>query len=124
MDNRYGVKVKISFTILVAIIVASSLFTSTCFRNKKATQDRMFMEFSDYDLVIREFNASLRHYNVANFSVFNERLQMYNISTVYVEPYTILQNVYIFYYQRNEAVYRTFIKIVKYDLCQYRLKYY
>ena len=123
MDNRYGVKVKISFTILVAIIVASTLFASICWRNKKATQSSMFEEFYDYDLVVKEFNTSLRHYNVANFSVFTERLKMYNISTVYVEPYTILNNVYIFYYERNKAVYRTFIKILPYNLCQYRLKY-
>ncbi len=57
-------------------------------------------------------------------TIRDTRLNIEGIIEVKENATLILENVnvYIFYYERNEAVYRTFIKIVKYDLCQYQLK--
>lgn len=107
--------------LIVLFLITGYVFVSTCWRNRLATREGLFEELSDYELIVKEFDPSMHSFSVGNFSLFKQRLQEYNISTVYVEPYSGLTNSYIFYYVRNGGVYRSFIDIEIYGICRYRL---
>jgi len=105
----------------ILFLITGYVFVSTCWRNKRAIREGLFEELSDYELIVKEFDPSMRSYSVGNFSIFLQRLEEYNISTVYVEPFSDLTNSFRFYYIRNGSVYRSFVAIKSYGICQYRL---
>ena len=105
----------------VLFLITGYVFVSTCWRNKRATREGLFEELSDYELVIDEIDLSLSSYTVGNFSLFKQRLSEYNITTVYVRPFSDLSNHFSFYYVRYGSVYRSSVGIEPYGICRFRL---
>jgi len=107
--------------LLVLVLITGYVFVSTCWQKKRAIREELFEELSDYELIVKEHEPSRYSYSVGNFSIFKLRLQEYNISTIYVEPFSDLTNSFSFYYIRNGSVYRSSVAIRPYGICQYRL---
>jgi len=105
----------------VLFLITGYVFVSTCWRNKRVIREGLFDELSDYELIVKEFDPSMRSYSVGNFSIFLQRLEEYNISTVYVKPFSDLSNHYSFYYVRYGSVYRSSVGIEFYGICRFGL---
>ena len=55
-------------------------------------------------------------------TLFKGKLVQFNISTVYVEPYTDSSTVFKFYYPRGDVFGRTSVNLEYYGFCQYRAR--
>ena len=107
---------------LVFLVFFGSLFVFQCNRNKSKLRDSVFVELSDYDLVIDEMESDVPRFNVGNFSLFLNRLDEWNITTVYVEPYSDSSSNLVLYYILFEKYYMTNIDFEYYGICRYRIR--
>ena len=107
--------------ILVILIFTGSLFVYECNRKKSKLRDSVFSELSDYDLVIDEMERDVPRFSVGNFSIFLKNLDKWNITTVYVEPYSDSSSNLVFYYILFEKYYKTSVFFEYYGICKYRI---
>ena len=105
----------------VLFLITGYVFVSTCWQKKRAIREELFEELSDYELIVKKPEPSTYTYSVGNFSIFKLRLQEYNISTIYVKPFSDLTNSFSFYYIRNGSVYRSSVHIKFDGICRYSL---
>jgi hypothetical protein len=69
-----------------------------------------------------ERERGVTSFNLGNLTVFKGKLVQFNISAVYVEPYTDSSTLFIFYYARPNVYWMTSIGLEYYGFCQYRVK--
>ena len=97
------------------------MFVYECNRKKSKLRDSVFSELSDYDLVIDEMERDVPRFSVGNFSIFLKNLDKWNITTVYVEPYSDSSSNLVFYYILFEKYYKTSVFFEYYGICKYRI---
>jgi len=107
---------------LVLLVFFGSLFVYECNRNKSKLRDSVFSELSDYEIVIKEKERDVPRFNVGNFSIFLNRLGEWNITTVYVEPYSDSSSNLNFYYILFDKYYKTSVDFEYYGICRYRIR--
>ncbi len=107
---------------LVILSIGGGLFVRACRDNRVKARDVVMEELSGYDVVIRKRERGVTSFNLGNMTVFMGKLAQFNISTVYVEPYTDSSTVFKFYYPRGDVYWRTSVSLEYYGFCQYRAR--
>lgn len=111
------------FVLVFAVLVIGGIFFFTiCRHNLIKTQDGLMAEFSEFDLVVAEMDRSVSVFIVGDLALFKKRLIEYDITTVYVEPYSDLDRHFTFYYIRMNKYYKTHVTIQSCGLCQYKIQ--
>lgn len=108
--------------VLVILSIGGGLFVRVCRDNRVKARDVVMEELSGYKVVIRERERGVTSFNLGNMTVFKGKLTQFNISTVYVEPYTDSSTVFKFYYPRGDVYWRTSVNLEYYGFCQYRAR--
>lgn len=108
--------------VLVILSIGGGLFVRECRDNRVKARDVVMEELSGYKVVIRERERGVTSFNLGNMTVFKGKLTQFNISTVYVEPYTDSSTVFKFYYPRGDVYWRTSVNLEYYGFCQYRAR--
>ena len=108
--------------VLVILSIGGGLFVRVCRDNRVKAREVVMEELSGYDVVIRERERGVTNFNLGNMTVFMGKLAQFNISTVYVEPYTDSSRVFKFYYPRGDVYWRTSVNLEYYGFCQYRVR--
>ena len=107
--------------VLILLLVGNLAFDATCRINLSRAQNGLMAEFANYDLIVAEIDRDVSCIDCNNFTSFKQQLERYNISTVYLEPYSELDRYLTFYFERRNRFYRGDVLIEYYGICQYRV---
>lgn len=117
----YRMNLKRTLTILVVILCSISICSNLSERNRIKARDDLFEGFSEYNLTTREIPKGTSS-SVGNLTLFKTRIAEYNISTVYVEPFTDGATHFTFYYERNHVWWTTRVNLQLTWFFQYKIE--
>lgn len=109
--------------VFILLLFGYLAFDATCRINLSRAHDGLLAEFATYDIVVAERDRDVSCIASNNFTSFKHQLERYNISTVYLEPYSELDRYLTFYFEKRNRFYRTVVRIEYYGVCQYRVTY-
>lgn len=109
--------------VFLVFFISYSSFDMACSISLSRTRDSLIAEFNDYEVIIAERDRNVTCFYCRDLSSFSQQLVQYNISTVYLEPFTDLDTNLTFYYERNAKFHRVGVMIERYGICEYRYSY-
>ncbi len=107
--------------ILVLLLCCFTVCRNESERNRIKSRGELMDGFSDYNLTIRKMPDGIDA-PIGNLTIFKTRLMEYNISTVYVEPYTDDTTRFTFYYERNHVWWTTDVRLRFSLFCRYKIR--
>jgi branched-chain amino acid transport system permease protein len=111
---------KRALIILVVILCGITICSNVSERNRVNAMENLLDGFSGYNLTVREIPRGIDS-PLGDLILFKERLVEYNISTVYVEPFTDSSTRFRFYYERNHVFWTTDVQLKFTLFCQYKI---
>ena len=109
-------------TLIITVTLSGALFSHTCTVNRVKAQNEVKQTFQGYELEVMEINHSLPGIFVENITSFKSLVTRLNITDVYVTPYSDKTTTLTFFYQRNNIIWKTDVRLVYYGLCQYEAR--
>ena len=118
--NRFNRKQWIT---IVSILILGGLFIShTCTINRIKARDSVLQDFSEYDLEVMDMNRTLPGFYAGNLTAFKNMIYRFNVTKVYVEPYSEKSSEFTLFFRRNNIYWKTDVRLVYYGFCQYHAR--